>query len=61
MSAELDRAAAAWDRAARDGQLKPHPTELDTRPRDALYNQPVPVTIKFTIGKGQLHNPYPKS
>jgi hypothetical protein len=60
MSKELDRAAAAWDKAALEGKLAT-PTEPDNRPRNALYNQSVPITVKFTIGKGTLHNPYPKS
>jgi hypothetical protein len=60
MSAELDRAAAAWDRAARDKTLNP-PAPADTRPVNSLYNRPVPINIKFTIGKGVLHSPYPKS
>jgi hypothetical protein len=53
---DIEKAAAAWDRAQREGQLNPAP---DT-PRNSLYNRPVPITIKATIGKGQLHNPYPR-
>jgi hypothetical protein len=60
MSKELDRAAAAWDKAEREGRLNPRPTAPapDTRPRNALTNLPVPITVKFTIGQGTLHSPF---
>jgi hypothetical protein len=60
MSAELDAAAKAWDAAEREGRLKP-PAPADPRPVNSLTNQPVPIHVKVTIGKGQLHSPYPKS
>jgi hypothetical protein len=55
---DLEKAAAAWDAAEREGRLNPPAPEPDTRPRNTLYNQPVPITVKFTIGKGTLHNPF---
>jgi hypothetical protein len=56
MSKDLDRAAAAWDKAERNN--RPPSTEPDNRPRNALTNLPVPITVKFTIGKGTLHDPF---
>jgi hypothetical protein len=54
---DLDRAAEAWDRAAREGQLNPPAPAPDTRPVNSLTNRPVPITVKFTIGKAGL-NPF---
>jgi hypothetical protein len=58
MSKELDHAAKEWDRAAREGRLTEPTPE---RPVNSLYNRPVPINIKASVGKGQLHSPYPKS
>jgi hypothetical protein len=57
---DLKKAAEAWDKAEREGRLNPPAPAPDTRPRNSLTGQPVPITVKFTIGKGQLHNPYPR-
>jgi hypothetical protein len=48
---DLDRAAREWDRAQLEGRLNPPPTELDTRPRDALTNRPITFTPKATINR----------
>jgi hypothetical protein len=58
MSKELDRAAAAWDAAEREGRLTEPTSGPDARPRNSITNRPVPITVKFTIGKGTLHNPF---
>ena len=58
---DLKKAAEAWDRAEREGRLVEPTAGPDTRPVNSLYNRPVPINIKFTIGKGVLHSPYPKS
>jgi hypothetical protein len=56
MSKELDRAAAAWDRAEREGRLKPPSPGPDTRPRDALTNRVITFTPKVSIGGDKLLN-----
>jgi hypothetical protein len=58
MSTELDRAAAAWDKAEREGKLAT-PTEPDTRPRDALYGKVIDFNVKVTVNGKSLHNPQP--
>jgi hypothetical protein len=57
---DLEKAAAAWDRAEREGRLTPPTPEPDTRPRNSLTNRPVPITVKVTVGKSTLHSPWPK-
>jgi hypothetical protein len=61
MSKDLDRAAEAWDKAQRNGQLNPPTPEPDTRPRDC-YNRPITFTPKVTVGGKPLldnsNNPF---
>jgi hypothetical protein len=41
------------------GKAEPTPEPPDTRPRDALYNQPITFTPKISINGKPLTNPQP--
>jgi hypothetical protein len=54
---DLEKAAAAWDKAEREGRLV-EPTAGPDTPRNSLYNRPVPITIKATVNAKPLTNPF---